>query len=133
VKPTGFRADINGLRGLAVLLVVAYHLGLRGAAGGFIGVDAFFVVSGYLMTAVLLRRPVGSVRAYLGFMTARAQRIVPARAPIWLHQMRGSGKDRHRKQASIHRASSGEGMRSVTSRNSSSKKVCLPTMSSSSE
>ena len=62
-----------------------------------------------------------------------AQRIVPARAPIWLHQMRGSGKDRHRKQASIHRASSGEGMRSVTSRNSSSKKVCLPTMSSSSE
>lgn len=82
MKPTGFRADINGLRGLAVLLVVAYHLGLRGAAGGFIGVDAFFVVSGYLMTAVLLRRPVGSVRAYLGFMTARAQRIVPALAVL---------------------------------------------------
>ena len=82
MKPFGFRADINGLRGLAVLLVVAYHLGLRGAAGGFIGVDAFFVVSGYLMTAVLLRRPVGSVRAYLGFMTARAQRIVPALAVL---------------------------------------------------
>ncbi len=62
-----------------------------------------------------------------------AQRSVPPSAPIWLHQMRGSGKDRHMKQASIHRASAGDGSRSVTSRNSSSKKVCVPTMSSSSE
>lgn len=74
----GFRADINGLRGLAVLLVVSYHLQLRGAGGGFIGVDVFFVVSGYLMTRILLRQEPASAGQYLAFVAARARRIWPA-------------------------------------------------------
>lgn len=82
MTPDGFRADLNGLRGVAVLLVVAYHLGLRGAGGGFIGVDVFFVVSGYLMTGVLWRRPTSSVHGYLAFMAARVRRIVPALAVL---------------------------------------------------
>ncbi len=77
-----FRADINGLRGLSVLLVVAYHLQVRGAGGGFIGVDVFFVVSGYLMTLILLRNELPSIKDYLGFIAARAQRIWPALAAL---------------------------------------------------
>lgn len=77
-----FRADINGLRGLSVLLVVAYHLQLRGAGGGFIGVDVFFVVSGYLMTLILVRQDEPSVKGYVSFVAARAQRIWPALAAL---------------------------------------------------
>jgi peptidoglycan/LPS O-acetylase OafA/YrhL len=77
-----FRPDINGLRGLSILLVVAYHLQLRGAGGGFIGVDVFFVVSGYLMTVILLRRDDPSIMGYVGFVAARAQRIWPALAAL---------------------------------------------------
>ncbi len=77
-----FRADINGLRGVAVLLVVAYHLQLRGAGGGFIGVDVFFVVSGYLMTLILLRQDTVSISRYLSFVAARARRIWPALAAL---------------------------------------------------
>jgi peptidoglycan/LPS O-acetylase OafA/YrhL len=80
----GFRADINGLRGLSVALVVAYHLQLRGAGGGFIGVDVFFVVSGYLMTRILLMDDMASDRlaGYGRFVAARVRRIVPALAAL---------------------------------------------------
>lgn len=81
MPPSDFRADINGLRGLSVALVVAYHLQLRGAAGGFVGVDVFFVVSGYLMTRILLGHD-ASLRAYLEFVVARARRIWPALAVL---------------------------------------------------
>ena len=53
-KPA-FRPDVEGLRAVAILLVVAYHVGVPGFAGGYVGVDVFFVLSGYLITGLLLR------------------------------------------------------------------------------
>lgn len=52
---THFRPDIEGLRGIAILLVVAFHVGVPGVRGGFVGVDVFFVLSGYLITGLLVR------------------------------------------------------------------------------
>lgn len=75
-----FRADINGLRAWAVVLVLLYHFSVPGFSGGFIGVDVFFVISGYLMTAIILGRRSGEGFSILGFYLARARRIVPALA-----------------------------------------------------
>ncbi|MGH7620400.1 MAG: acyltransferase family protein [Gemmatimonadaceae bacterium] len=50
---SAFRTDIEGLRGLAILLVVAYHAGVPWLAGGYVGVDVFFVLSGFLITGLL--------------------------------------------------------------------------------
>ena len=59
----GFRADLEGLRAVAVGLVLAYHAGVSAVAGGFVGVDVFFVLSGFLITGLLLRelRATGTV------------------------------------------------------------------------
>jgi len=50
-----FREDLEGLRAVAVVLVVAFHARLGGVPGGFVGVDVFFVLSGYLITRLLVR------------------------------------------------------------------------------
>lgn len=73
-----WRADIAGLRGLAVLLVVAYHLQWRGAGGGYIGVDVFFVISGYLMTRIVWGGLERGTFDYGRYLAARAVRIWPA-------------------------------------------------------
>jgi len=73
-----FRADLNGLRGISVALVLAFHLQLKGAGGGFIGVDVFFVLSGYLMTQVISRGLAQGRFGYWRFVAARAARIWPA-------------------------------------------------------
>ena len=73
------RLDIQGLRGIAVLLVVLCHAAIGEFAGGFIGVDVFFVISGYVITQLLLRQPAGSILANLRtFYIRRVLRIVPA-------------------------------------------------------
>lgn len=74
-----FRADIEGLRGIAVLLVVFAHAGVPGLAGGFVGVDVFFVISGYLITGVICREleTTGRFDAW-GFFARRARRLAPA-------------------------------------------------------
>ena len=52
---TRFRTDLQGLRAIAVILIVLYHAGVTGLSGGYIGVDVFFVLSGYLITGLLVR------------------------------------------------------------------------------
>ncbi len=73
-----YRADIDGLRAVAVLPVCWYHAGLPGLSGGFVGVDVFFVISGYLMAA-LIGRDLADARFSLSeFYERRARRILPA-------------------------------------------------------
>jgi peptidoglycan/LPS O-acetylase OafA/YrhL len=70
---------LNGLRGVAVIGVVAYHLQLGWASGGYLGVDLFFVLSGFLITSLLLEEWTGSGRISLvSFWGRRAKRLLPA-------------------------------------------------------
>jgi len=78
-----FRPDLEGLRGVAILLVLLFHARLPGSAGGFVGVDVFFVLSGFLITGLLLREHERSGRIDLGaFYARRARRILPAAAVV---------------------------------------------------
>jgi len=74
-----FRPDVEGLRAVAVLLVVLFHSGVSALSGGYIGVDVFFVISGFVITGVLLRERVSTGRtSILAFYGRRARRIIPA-------------------------------------------------------
>ena len=74
-----FRPDLEGLRGVAVALVVLFHARLLGVSGGFVGVDAFYVLSGYLISGLLLREmsSTGGIDL-VAFYVRRARRILPA-------------------------------------------------------
>src|SRR5665213_1349596 len=72
------RRDIDGLRAVAVLPVVAYHVGIHAIPGGFIGVDIFFVISGFLITQVLLQDIHGGRFSLINFYERRVRRILPA-------------------------------------------------------
>jgi peptidoglycan/LPS O-acetylase OafA/YrhL len=84
-RPAGaseeFRPDIEGLRAVAVLLVLAYHARLPGFRGGYVGVDVFFVISGFLITGLILREleRTGTV-SLPAFYARRARRLLPAAA-----------------------------------------------------
>ena len=80
---TKFRPDIEGLRAVAVLAVVLYHADVPGISGGFVGVDVFFVISGFLITGLLWREVStrGTVRLR-DFYGARARRLLPASAAV---------------------------------------------------
>jgi peptidoglycan/LPS O-acetylase OafA/YrhL len=74
-----FRPDLEGLRGVAILLVVGFHAGAQSLAGGFVGVDVFFVLSGYFITAMLAREVARTGRVDLtAFWGGRAMRLLPA-------------------------------------------------------
>jgi peptidoglycan/LPS O-acetylase OafA/YrhL len=77
-----FRGDINGLRAWAVVAVILYHFGVPGFGGGFVGVDVFFVISGFLMTGIVVKGLEQGDFSLLNFYMARAKRIVPGLA--WL-------------------------------------------------
>lgn len=73
-----YRADIDGLRALAILPVVFFHAGLPGFSGGFVGVDIFFVISGFLITGIILKEQAEERFTFSGFWARRARRIFPA-------------------------------------------------------
>jgi peptidoglycan/LPS O-acetylase OafA/YrhL len=76
---SGFRTDIQALRAIAVLLVVGFHVWPTRISGGYVGVDVFFVISGYLITAHLLREVAATKRVDLPtFYARRARRLLPA-------------------------------------------------------
>jgi peptidoglycan/LPS O-acetylase OafA/YrhL len=80
-----FRPDIEGLRAVAILLVVLYHAGLRHARSGFLGVDVFFVLSGFLITGLLLDEIGATGRISLTrFWARRARRLLPAATLVTL-------------------------------------------------
>lgn len=79
-----FRSDIQGLRAIAVLLVVIYHIWPGRLTGGFAGVDVFFVISGFLMTAVLLKTRPTSGRGFAEFWARRIRRLVPTALAVLL-------------------------------------------------
>ncbi|HWJ84429.1 MAG TPA: acyltransferase family protein [Cellulomonas sp.] len=80
---TGFRPDIQGLRAIAVVLVLVFHAGVPGLPGGYVGVDVFFVISGYLITSMIVTEVVETGRLRLGrFYARRARRLLPAAATV---------------------------------------------------
>ncbi len=73
-----YRPDIDGLRAIAVLVVVLYHAGVPGLPGGFVGVDIFFVISGFLIGGQIYRERQNGQFSYLDFYARRLRRIMPA-------------------------------------------------------
>jgi peptidoglycan/LPS O-acetylase OafA/YrhL len=73
-----YRREIDGLRAIAVLPVIWFHSGFSGLPGGFLGVDVFFVISGFLITSILLREIDEGSFSMIGFYERRARRILPA-------------------------------------------------------
>lgn len=85
IRSSNFRDDINGLRAWAVVAVILYHFGITGFSGGFVGVDVFFVISGFLMTGIIVgelektSKIQGNAHfSLINFYISRARRIIPA-------------------------------------------------------
>src|SRR4051794_14979787 len=76
--PLAYRPDVDGLRAIAVLSVLLYHLGVPPIGGGFVGVDIFFVISGYLITGIILSEIAAADFSLIGFYGRRARRLLPA-------------------------------------------------------
>lgn len=73
-----YRKEIDGLRALAILPVILFHAGVSGFSGGYIGVDVFFVISGYLITSIIVEEKRQGKFSIISFYERRARRILPA-------------------------------------------------------
>src|SRR4051812_4314959 len=83
-----YRREIDGLRAVAVVPVVLFHAGFRRlCAGGFIGVDVFFVISGFLITSIILTERAAGRFTLIGFYERRVRRILPALFTVLLVSM----------------------------------------------
>ncbi|SDB32655.1 Peptidoglycan/LPS O-acetylase OafA/YrhL, contains acyltransferase and SGNH-hydrolase domains [Pseudomonas sp. NFACC23-1] len=80
----GNRRDIDGLRALAVIPVVLFHFGFSTFSGGFVGVDVFFVISGFLISSILFREMGAQRFSFIDFWARRARRILPALSLVLL-------------------------------------------------
>jgi len=79
-----YRPEIDGLRALAILPVVLFHAGFTAFSGGYIGVDVFFVISGYLITLIIARELENGRFTLVGFYERRVRRIIPALVVVTL-------------------------------------------------
>ena len=82
-----YRADIDGLRAWAVGMVVIYHAGFEIMSGGFVGVDVFFVISGFLITKIIVEERQKGAFSILRFYERRVRRIMPALAAMVIFVM----------------------------------------------
>ena len=73
-----YRFEIDGLRAIAVIPVILFHAGFDLFSGGFVGVDIFFVISGYLITSIIINDLENNNFSILNFYERRARRILPA-------------------------------------------------------
>lgn len=73
-----YRKEIDGLRAIAVIPVILFHAGFEKFSGGFVGVDIFFVISGYLITTIILSEKEQGIFSLVNFYERRARRIIPA-------------------------------------------------------
>jgi peptidoglycan/LPS O-acetylase OafA/YrhL len=73
-----YRPEIDGLRAISVLAVFLFHLGLKSASGGYIGVDVFFVISGHLITCLIYTERQRNQFSLVSFYIRRIKRIAPA-------------------------------------------------------
>jgi len=78
IKRISFRQDINGLRAIAVLALVFYHADLKLFKGGWLGVDIFFVISGYLISNIIISELNDGTFTFKNFYLRRVRRIIPA-------------------------------------------------------
>ena len=92
LKASAFRPDLEGLRGVAVAAVVLFHSGLSAFSGGFLGVDAFFVLSGFLITSLITREIFETTQfSFARFYARRIRRLLPAVVVVVLVTFVGVG------------------------------------------
>jgi peptidoglycan/LPS O-acetylase OafA/YrhL len=82
--PLVYRADVDGLRAIAVLAVIAFHVSPTTVTGGFVGVDVFFVISGFLISSILIKGLQHGTFSYADFYIRRIRRIFPALVIVFL-------------------------------------------------
>src|SRR5690554_5995185 len=82
VSSLKYRADIDGLRAVAVLAVLVFHAFPESLTGGFVGVDVFFVISGFLISSILFKQSDRGEYSVINFYSRRVRRIFPALALV---------------------------------------------------
>ena len=83
-QPLSYRPDIDTLRAIAVLPVIIFHFNKHWLPGGFLGVDVFFVISGFLITLIMIKEMKAGVFSFKQFYIRRIKRILPTKTKMAL-------------------------------------------------